>query len=65
MTSSPAFATVVGVADFATVMAGAAGNSTVVSDGGETGGVPPAGGVPVAVAELVTEPASTSACVTV
>jgi hypothetical protein len=55
---------VVGVADFTRDNAGAEFTSTVVVDGGDTGGVPPPGGVPVAVAVLLTEPASKSACVT-
>ena len=53
----------VGVADFTRVSAGAGVIVIVVSDGGDvTFG--PEGGVPVAVAELVTVPASASACVT-
>ena len=39
--------------------------ATVTDDGGDTGAVTPAGGVPVAVAVLAIEPASISACVTV
>ena len=65
VTTSPAADTVVGVADLVTVNAAVCVAGTVTDDGGDTGGVTPAGGVPVAVAVLVTEPASTSACVTV
>jgi hypothetical protein len=56
--------TVVGDADFTSEMAGEDSAGTVTFEGGEsTGG--PLGGVPVALAMFVMEPASTSACVTV
>jgi hypothetical protein len=55
---------VVGFADFTIVIAGAGAAVTVELDGGDVTS-PPVGGVPVAVAVFVTEPASTSAWVTV
>ena len=55
----------VGVADLVTVNAAVRVAGTVTDDGGDTGAVTPAGGVPVAVAVLAIEPASISACVTV
>ena len=61
MTTSPAAVTVVGVAVLVTVNAAVWVAGTVADDGGDTGAVSPAGGVPVAVAVLVTEPASMSA----
>ena len=54
----------VGEADFVTVNAGAGVAVTVADDAGDVTGVP-AGAVPVAVAESLIDPASTSACVTV
>ena len=65
VTTSPAADTVVGLADFESVNAAVCVAGTVTDDGGDTGGVTPAGGVPVAVAVLAIEPASMSACVTV
>ncbi len=54
-----------GVADFTTSIAGSGASvGVVVSEGGEPIGVSVPGGVPVAVAELSTEPASTSSSVT-
>jgi hypothetical protein len=64
VTTWPAAVTVAGVADLATVSAGAAGASTVADEGGDTGGVSPGGGVAVAVAVFAIDPASISACVT-
>ena len=65
VTTSPAAVTVVGDADFTTVNAAVCVTGTVTDDGGDTGAVTPAGGVPVAVAVLAIEPASMSAWVTV
>ncbi len=48
-----------------TSMAGAGGVGTTTVDGGDSGGGVPPGGVPVAVAVLVTSPESTSSCVRV
>ncbi len=64
VTVCPAEVTVVGFAVLAIVSAGSGVAVTVVVEGGDVGGGPD-GGVPVAVAVLVTEPASTSAWVTV
>jgi hypothetical protein len=65
VTTSPTEDTELGLADFSIVSEGAAGASTVADDGGDSGVVTPAGGVAVAVAVLLTEPASMSAWVTV
>ena len=51
-------------ADFTTVIAGCGSPGICTVDGGDTGGSPD-GGVPVAVAVLVSRPASTSAWVSV
>src|ERR1700758_1753731 len=60
----PACVTDAAVVDFTTVIPGAAGAGTDAADGAEvTAG--PDGGVPDAVAESLTLPLSTSACVTV
>ncbi len=53
-----------GEADFTTVMPGDSIEGTTTVDGGDTGGVPGPGGLPVTVAVFVTPPASTSSCVT-
>jgi hypothetical protein len=64
VTDWPAADTAAGDADFTTDRPGAGAAETVALDGSDvTAG--PEGGVPDAVAEFVTEPASTSACVTV
>ena len=65
VSTSPAAVTVVGDADLDSVNAAVWVTGTVTDDGGDTGGVTPAGGVPVAVAVLAIEPASMSAWVTV
>ena len=64
VTTAPAPATVDGVADFTIVNVGVADAVTVALEGGDVTAAP-VGGVPVAVAVFVTEPASRSACVTV
>jgi hypothetical protein len=62
VTTSPTADTVVGVAVLVTVNAAVRSTTgTVAVDGGDTGAVTPAGGVPVAVAVLAIEPASISA----
>ena len=59
---TPALPAVVGVTDFTNDNDGAGGIVTTAVDGGDvTGG--PVGGVPVAVAVFVTNPACASACV--
>ncbi len=60
----PAVDTLVGLADLTTVSPGAAGALTVAVDPGEVT-VPPEGVVPDTVAELVIDPLSISAWVTV
>ena len=52
-----------GVADLTTVIAGPGTAGTVAVEGPDSTGVVDPGGVPCAVAVLVTEPASTSAWV--
>ena len=52
-----------GVTDFTIAMPGAWAAGTVAVDGADSSGVVDPGGVPCAVAVLVTDPASTSACV--
>ena len=64
MTVCPAAVIVVGVAVLTTVIAGFWLPGMVTVDGGDTGSGP-VGGVPVAVAVLLTVPPSTSAWVTV
>nr|WP_238579613.1 hypothetical protein [Agreia bicolorata] len=62
--AAPAAVIEVGSADFTTEIDGEFGAGTTTVSGGEFTGVPP-GGVPVDFAVFVSEPLSTSACVTV
>ena len=59
----PAAVKLVGDADFTTEILDDWAADTVAVDGADTTGVPDRGGSPWAVAEFVTVPASTSACV--
>ena len=52
-----------GDADFSTLIDAACSAGTVAVDGSEITGVVDPGGSPCAVAEFITDPASTSACV--
>ncbi|VXB16828.1 hypothetical protein ARTHRO9V_1280004 [Arthrobacter sp. 9V] len=65
VTVSPTFAPVAGLADFTSDSDGFGVDGTVTVDGSDGTGVPLPGGVPVAVAEFVVDPRSTSAWVRV